>query len=472
MLKFVHKRVWVVGLDPFGEAACDLLLSSGAQVVAVDERATAETHSAAERLHSAGAKTMAGATAPVRDDCELAVLSPAVPPGSPLVRALRAAGTPVIGELELGFQATRCLTIVVSGTNGKSTTAELLDRMLSANGRKTLVAGHRGRPVCSAAGQTKDLDFLIVQAGLHQLETVEFLRPAVAVLLNLSPAFPDRYPDAAAYARASAGLFRNQQPFDWAIVQRETLDRLHTLAIPVPAKTITFSAANPAADLHLDRGLLLSSLPNWSGPLLDTDHCQLRGPHNAENLMAALAVGHALRLPLENMVDSLKTYAAGPHRCELVAELNGVQFINDSKAANLDALQKALLAVRPGPGGESNVWLIAGGRDPGMEFHDAGPVLSKRVKRAFLIGDAGEKIRAAWGLFTPCQVAPSLLEAVAEAAKSAVSGDVILFSPACPGFDQSRDNQHRGEAFCQAVKSISRGAPAGHPNINGKMPMN
>ena len=472
MRKFVDKRVLVIGLDPFGQAACDLLLSSGAQVVAVDEQATAETRSTAQRLRSAGVEAVAGAVAPVRDGCELAVLSPAVAAGSPLVRALRAGGVPLVGELELGFQATSCLTIVVSGTNGKGTTAELIDRMLSANGRKTLVAGHRGRPVCSVAGQTKNLDFLIVQAGLHQLEAVEFLRPAVAVLLNLAPAFPDRYPDAAAYARASAGLFHNQQPFDWAIIQRETLDRLQTLTIPVPAKTITFSAANPAADLHLDRGLILSRLPNWPGPLLDTDHCQLRGPHNAENLMAGLAVGHALRLPLENMVDSLKTYAAGPHRCELVAEMNGVQFINDSKAANLDALQKALLAVRPGPGGQSNVWLIAGGRDAGLEFHDAGPVLSKRVKRAFLIGDAGEKIRAAWSLFTPCQVTASLLEAVAEAAKSAVSGDVILFSPACPGFDESRENQHRGEAFCQAVKSISRGAPAGHPNMNGKKPLN
>src|SRR5262249_5137365 len=146
--------------------------------------------------------------------------------------------------------------------------------------------------------------------------------------------------------------------------------------LPIPAKTITFSAKDSEADIHLDRGLLISRLPKWPGPLLDIDHCQLRGPHNAENLMAALAVGPGVLLPLESMVDWMKPYNAGPHRFELVAELNGVQFVNDSKATNPDALQNALLAARPGQGGQPNILLIAGGRDKGVEFHDVGPLLS------------------------------------------------------------------------------------------------
>ena len=163
------------------------------------------------------------------------------------------------------------------------------------------------------------------------------------------------------------------------------------------------------------------------------------------------------------MVDPLKTYSPGPHRFELVAEINGVQFINDSKATNVDALHNAIRATRPGPGGEPNFWLIAGGKDKGLDFHDVGPLLSKRVKRAFLVGEASERIRAAWSLFTPCAVADSLLEAVAEAAKNATSGDVVLLSPACSSWDQFRNHQHRGEVFCQAVKSIGRGVPRRHP---------
>src|SRR6266853_2382261 len=151
----------------------------------------------------------------------------------------------------------------------------------------------------------------------------------------------------------------------------------------------------------------------------------------------------------------------------MIAEINGVQFINDSKATNVDALRHALLTARPGPGGEPNIWLIAGGRDKGLDFHDIGPLLSERVKHAFLIGESREKIRAAWSLFTPCKLADSLLEAITEAASSATSGDVVLLSPACSSFDLFRNYQHRGEAFCKAVKSIGRGLPIGNPHMHG-----
>jgi len=384
-----------------------------------------------------------------------------------LVQSVIRSHLPIISELELGYQQASCLTLGIAGTNGKGTTAELVERVLLSNNRKAVVSGHRARPVCSVVEQTKDLDFLILQVNSFQLERTEFFRPAVAVLLNLSPDHLDRYSSADDYIRANSRLFLNQQSFDWAIIQSAALARLRQLDLPVPAKLITFSATDPGADIFLERGLIISRLANWSGPLLDMDHCQIRGPHNAENLMAALAVGHALRLPLETMVDPMKTYASGAHRCELVAELNGVQYINDSKATNVDALQKALLAAGPGPQGESNIWLIAGGRDKGLDFHEAGPLLSRRVKQAFLLGEASEKIRAAWSLFTPCKVVQSLLEAVTEAASSATSGDVVLLSPACSSFDLFRNYQHRGEVFCAAVKSISRGASGGNPNIHG-----
>jgi UDP-N-acetylmuramoylalanine--D-glutamate ligase len=200
---------------------------------------------------------------------------------------------------------------------------------------------------------------------------------------------------------------------------------------------------------------------------LNPDHCLLRGPHNAENLLAALAVGHVLRLPLEGMVDALKTFRPGPYRCELVAEMNGVQFVNDAKASNPGAMEGALRASRRGPNDAPNVWLIAGGADAGLDFHDVGPLISKRVKGAFVIGEASQKIRLAWSLFTPCMQSASLLEAVAEAASNAASGDVVLLSPACSGLDQFRNYQHRGEVFCEAVKSIGRGLWAPGPYMNG-----
>jgi UDP-N-acetylmuramoylalanine--D-glutamate ligase len=292
----------------------------------------------------------------------------------------------------------------------------------------------------------------------------QHFRPAVAVLLNLAPDHLDRYATLADYVRANACLFANQQAFDWAIVQREALIQLQSLDLPLPGKVISFSAQDRKADIFMDRGFLVGRIADWSGPLLDMDLCQLRGPHNAENLMAALVVGHVLRVPLEAMVDAAKSYAPGPHRGELVAEIGGVKYINDSKATNVDALRNALLAVPAQRGGEPNIWLIAGGQDKGLDFHDAGPLLSQRVKGAFLLGEARENIRAAWGLFTPCTLVGSLLEAVAAAAKHATPGDVVLLSPACSSFDQFRNYQHRGEVFCQAVRSIGGGDRAGHLN--------
>jgi UDP-N-acetylmuramoylalanine--D-glutamate ligase len=230
---------------------------------------------------------------------------------------------------------------------------------------------------------------------------------------------------------------------------------LQKLSAKIPSKIITFSATDQSADIYLDRGLIISRIENWNGPLLNMEDVQLRGPHNAENIMATLAVGRVLRIPLEGAVAAIKSYTPAPHRCEFVAEIGGVKFVNDSKATNVDAVIKALLAMpRNGNPHDQNVWLLAGGKDKGFDYHEAAPLISQRVKGAFLFGETREKIRAAWSLFTPCSTVGTLLEAVAEAAKRAKSGDVVLLSPACSSFDQFRNYQHRGDVFRDAVKKL------------------
>ena len=468
MLELQNKQVLVIGLSSRGWAACEFLRRSGAKVVGVDKANNQDLRHRADRLRPLGIEVVLGASAPPDGDFSLAVLGSSLSVNTPLLDAVQRNKVPLISELDLGLQLTHCLSIAIAGTNGKATTAELVERLLVNNHRKAVLSGHRARPVCSVIEKTKELDYLILQTDSFQLEMAASLRPSVAVLTSLAPDHLDHFVSAEEYARANARLFRNQQTFDWSIVQSEALARLRTLNLPVPAKTITFSADNKKADLYLDRGQLVSRIPNWSGPLLDTEHCQLRGPHNAENLMAALAVGHALRLPLEGMMDPLKTYRAGSHRFELVAEINGVQFINDSKATSVDALHNAICATRRGQSGEPNIWLIAGGKDKGLDFNDVVQPLSKRVKRVFLVGEASGRMRTAWSVFIPCTIADSLLEAVAEAANNATSGDVILLSPACSSWDQFRNHQHRGEVFCLAVKSIGRGVHSATPNIDGK----
>ena len=467
MVSLENKNVLVLGLGASGLAATALLRSRGATVVAVDDADTEPLRRAAADLRAEGVEVRLGASAPLGGDFDLGVVSPGVPWTNPILKSLVERSVPVIGEFELGYQYSLCLNVSITGTNGKTTTTELVERMLTRHHVKTLAAGNIGLPLCSVVEQTRELDMIVLEVSSFQLETTQFFRPIIAVLLNLTPDHLDRYPAMADYARAKARIFANQQAFDWAIVQSEALAQLRSLKLDIPSKIITFSAANRGADICLERGLILSRIEGWSGPLLDMDHCLLYGPHNAENLMAALAVGRVLRIPLESMVESLKTYAPAAHRCELVAEINGVKFINDSKATNLDALHKALLSMPPGSGGEPNVWLIAGGKDKGLEYHDIGPLLSQRVKGAFLIGETREKIRGAWGLFTPCALMDSLLEAVQDAAHKAVAGDVVLLSPACSSFDQFRNYQHRGEVFRQAVKNFEHKTASGRATRPG-----
>ncbi|MBI4327213.1 MAG: UDP-N-acetylmuramoyl-L-alanine--D-glutamate ligase [Chloroflexi bacterium] len=456
MYTLADKKALVIGLGRRGRAACRLLRRCDAGVMGMDQASTAELRLEAEELKSLGVNVQLGVRTAPPQAFDFAVLSTGDPGVSVLVQTLAARGIPVISELELGFRRTCCLCIGIAGTNGKTTTVELIERILTATNRKTIAAGHSSLPICAVAERTKDLDFLTLEVSSFQLETITYFRPAVAVLLNITPDHLDRYPTLAACVRATSRLFMNQQLFDWAIAQSEALAQIRSQNLPVPSKVITFSANNRRADIYLDRGLLISRLPDWTGPLLDMDHCQLRGPHNAENLMAALAVGRVLRLPLDQIIDALKTCAPAPHCCELVAEISGVKFINDAKAANADALQKAIWSVPPGRGGEPNVWLIAGGQDKGLEYQDLGPLLAQRVKQAFLIGETRERMRAAWSLFTPCTPADSLLEAVSKAAENAVSGDVILLSPAGSSFDMFQNYQHRGELFRQAVEQWAR----------------
>lgn len=449
MIALANKKVLVLGLSPSGISAARFLKESGADAMLLDPRDTLEIRRAKDDLDLPGVTVKIGANFLPKQHFDFAVVTPEIPPRHPLLVELREKEIPIIGELELGYQQSLCLHIAVTGTNGKTIATQVIENILTQCQRKTLIANETHAPLTSLIAATKELDFLTLEASVFQLEHTKFFRPTIAILLNTAQDHLDRYESMAEYIQTKARIFQNQQAFDWAIVQSEALAQLRALNVPMPAKVITFSANNRRADIFLDRGLIVSRLDGWAGPLVDMELCKIRGPHNAEILMAALAVCRVLRLPLEVAVEAIKNYELPPHRCELVAESNGVKFINDARASNPGALQRALLSFPETR--EPNIWLIAGGRDKRFDFHELGPLLSQRVKGAFLIGEAREKMRAAWSLFTPCTLAESLLEAVAEITKLAEAGEIVLFSPACSSLDQFRSYQHRGEVYRKAV---------------------
>jgi len=456
MSNLADKTVLVIGLGKSGAAAARFLQKKRAQVTVVDSAESDDLERQASHLRSEGIEVLLGAQVAPGRKFDFGVLSPGVPPTLPLVKQLREGGLQLISEMELGYQHSLCLNIAITGTNGKTTTTELVERILSQNHKRTITAGNIGTPLTEVVEQTKELDLLTLEVSSFQLEAIQYFRPSIAILLNITADHLDRYASMDEYALAKARIFENQQIFDWAIIQSEALTRLKALGVKIPAKIITFSVVDQKADIYLDRGLIISRLHNWTGPLLNVEECRLMGPHNAENMMAALAVARVLRLPLEGVQISLKSYVPAPHRCEVVAAVKGVRYVNDSKATNPDALDKALQTMPTGKQDAKNVFLIAGGRDKGFEYHSVGPQISKRVKHAFLLGETREKLRASWSLFTPCTLVGSLLEAVTEAAKQADSGDIVLLSPACSSFDMFQNYQHRGDVFRQSVEHMER----------------
>jgi UDP-N-acetylmuramoylalanine--D-glutamate ligase len=455
MNSFENRKVAVVGLDDSGVSACLFLRRQGARVTGLEMEIPRTLAPNKKRLKEAGIP-VASAGELKAGGYEAIVHSMGVSRHNPVLQGFLEKGIPVLSDLELAAAKFCCLSVAIAGTNGKTTTADLVEKILTQSGRKTIKGGGSGEPVCDIAEGSRDLDFVTLEVNSFQLETIEHFRPAVAVLLNLKPDHMDQYDRVTTYVRTVANLFKNQQAFDWAIVQTEALAHLRSLDIEPPGKLITFSANNRRADISFDRGLLISQLDGWTGPLFNMEQSLLKGPHNAENVMAALAVGHVLRVPLEEMADAIREYKPGPHRLELVAEVNGVKYINNSKAMNVAAVDQSIEAIAPARGGEPNIWLIAGGKDKGLNYHDLGPLLATRVKGAFLLGETAEKLRAAWGLFTPCRAVGSLLEAVEKAAENAAAGDVVLLSPACSSFDMFQNYEHRGEVFRQAVQDLAK----------------
>jgi UDP-N-acetylmuramoylalanine--D-glutamate ligase len=452
-MDWAGKNVCVIGLGRSGVSAAEQLLQQGTTVTAFDNTDTSALQQTAAALTDKGATCRLGVDE-ISGAFDLAVISPGVRSDLPMVANLRSRGVQIWGELELGWRFTECPAIAITGTNGKTTTTEWIASLLGQAQRRTIAAGNIGTPLCAVVSQTRELDAVTLEVSSFQLETIADFRPAIGVLLNLAPDHLDRHGSMDNYIRAKARLFENQKPIDHAIVQLEALRELEKLDLSPPSKIITFSVTDTAADLHVDRSLIVSRLPGWTRPLLDLDECAIDGLHNAENLMAALAVGYCQKISVDEIKAALSSSHAGPHRCEFVAEIGGVRFVNDSKATNVHALCSALQAM---PAGDSskNIWLIAGGQDKGLDFLAAGPEIARRVKGSYLLGEAREQIRAGWTHFLPCELVANLVEAVAEARRKAVPGDVVLLSPACASFDQFDSYEHRGREFCQAVVGLN-----------------
>jgi UDP-N-acetylmuramoylalanine--D-glutamate ligase len=441
-LRYKNQSAAVLGAGLSGTAAALLLKAEGAQVTVLDNAEEKKLlKSTIDNLRAQGIRVICGPDADENSSTyELVVLSPGIDPASPLARNFSSRKIDMMGELELGWRSCELPVIAVTGTNGKTTTTELLAQMLNPCGQRTIACGNIGKPLSEVAREKKQFDVLTVEVSSFQLETIKTFRPSIALWLNFAPDHLDRYRSVAEYRAAKLRIFENQTAEDVAIVNAaESLPRIHS-------RQITFSAYADRADFRLAEG----SIVYQNKPVLRLAETKLRGSHNIENLMATLAAGMARGLSFEEMVPPLSAYEPRPHRCEFVRQIGGVDYVNDSKATNLDAVEKALLAQ------SKPVILIAGGKDKGFTFDPLRPLVKEKVRSTILIGEMAESIAHAWSGAVKSEIASSLADAVERAHAIAGPGEVVLFSPGTSSFDMFKSYADRGDQFRALVQALPK----------------
>ena len=440
-MRYKNQDIAVLGAGLSGSAAALLLISEGAQVTVLDSAEEKNLlKSTIDNLRAQNVRVICGAAADAAATTyHMAVLSPGIDPASRLVRNFSSRGIDIISELELGWRfCGKIPVIAVTGTNGKTTTTELLAQTLNACGQRTIACGNIGKPLSEVAREKQPFDVLTVEVSSFQLETIRTFHPSISLWLNFAPDHLDRYRSVAEYRAAKLRIFENQTNADVAVVN--AIEKIPNIR----PRTITFSAYANGGDFRLSEGAILYG----DESVLRLANTKLRGLHNIENLMATLAVGMARGLSFEQMVPPLSAYEPRPHRCEFVREVNGVAYVNDSKATNLDAVDKALRAqTKP-------VILIAGGKDKGFSFDPLRSLVKEKVKSTILIGEIADSIKRSWADAVESEIASSLADAVERAHSSAKPGEMVLFSPGTSSFDMFKSYADRGDQFRALVRAL------------------
>ena len=440
----------MVGLARSGAAIASALAERGETVIGVDSG----TPEQAAGLEASGVEVSLGVEGTRQlDRARTLVKSPGVPQDAPVVLAARESGTEVTGELELAWRLIPNAFCAVTGTNGKTTTTELIGHLYRTAGRPVTVAGNVGTPLASLIGAVDPDATVVCESSSFQLEDTNYFSPECAVFINLAPDHLDRHGTLEDYLAAKLRIFANQGNDDAAVYNGDTPE-LRDRDLGGCARRIRFcpvegESADPDCELSMRDGVIFAA----DEPLLRADELQLLGAHNVENAMAAAAAALASGLPRDAVAEGLRTFQGVRHRLEQVRELNGVLYVNDSKATNVAS---ALAGIKAFDGG---VRLIAGGRPKQESFEPLAAAVGERCVACYLIGEGAERMAAELSPAAEAGVAiseiGSLERAVETAAAEAKPGEVVLLSPACASFDAFKDFEQRGDRFRQLVEALA-----------------
>ena len=444
MEEYKDRHILIFGLARSGFAAARLLLGAGARVCGADENESVDLPPDLTAIET----HLGHFREEILDDIDEIVISPGVPDDHPLFAAAAERGIAVIGELELAFRFATAPVIAVTGTNGKSTTVEMIGEMLVEDGRETVVAGNTGTPFSSVALDIGEKGFNVIEVSSFQLETIDRFHPACAGILNLTPDHLDRYEALEDYYSAKERLLDNVAPDDYFFYNAD--DPLCVkLAEKTDAVVIPFSSSGRVpGGVYLDGEFLIRESADGTEEIIcDRGEIKVVGIHNIENALAAIAAVTPFGVTADSCRRALASFPGLPHRMELIAESNGVSYFNDSKATNVEAAVKSLKGL------DSPVVLIAGGHDKGGDFSKFFE-LDGIVRSIVTLGEAAELIENSAGEKFPCSRAGSMEEAVAMAAGMAEEGWLVVLSPACASFDMYDNFEHRGRVFRDSVAEL------------------
>jgi UDP-N-acetylmuramoylalanine--D-glutamate ligase len=454
-------NITVIGLARSGFAAAQLAQRLGYRVRVTDAcagahmtdavRRTLEEH--AQALRARGIWVELGQHTPAcLEHSTLVVTSPGVPDNAPPLQWARQRNIPIISEVEFAVRQTTARIVAITGTNGKTTTTSLIGHVLSTAGMPVVVAGNIGQALSGVVEEATAQHTLVLEISSFQLETVQTFRPHVAIWLNLTPDHLDRYKTITAYAAAKARMFRNMTSEDWAVLWLRDRELLLPLLNGNPAHRVWLdetgtwrpTRAEPyGATLAQDE--LVTHLYGMRQAHGRMSALHLCGAHNAVNVLAACAAARILHVPAHAVEEALRTFHGLPHRLEHVAARNGITFVNDSKATNVDAMLKALETL-PAP-----ITLLAGGYDKDGEFAPALPLLRAKVQRAVLFGAARDKLMRVFDGATELMGADTMQDAVNKAVRGAPAGTTVLLAPGCASYDWYNDFEERGVDFRRCV---------------------
>ncbi|PIF02935.1 MAG: UDP-N-acetylmuramoyl-L-alanine--D-glutamate ligase [Desulfococcus sp.] len=469
LLPLKGKTAVVAGMGRSGIAAARLLKREGADVRATDARTAEALIKPLQTLTDLGCETAPGGHPEhLLDGADLLVLSPGVPHTIPFCCRAGEKGVPVIGEMDLAWRFLSAPAIGVTGSNGKTTTVELIAEMLRAAGKSVFAGGNIGTPLSEFILSGQKADWAVVEISSFQLDTAHIVHPRIAVLLNITEDHLDRYPGFDAYAASKARIFRRQTPADLAVINGRD-PRCRAAVQGIASRVAAFDrdpetescGADLAGNRLILRPVVLYPEPSCPADMhpaeaepveLDLSRSPLAGRHNRENIAAAALAALAAGGTPEGVRSAIDGYTCAPHRIQPAGEVDGVRYFNDSKGTNPDAVSRAVAAMdRP-------VVLIMGGRGKGNAFDGLAPVLSGRVHTLVAMGETGPEIAAVLGPAVETVVrATDMADAVAKARSHARAGDAVLLSPGCASFDLYASYAARGEDFIRL--SVKKGTP-------------